>query len=132
MQDSWKVTRKLTVDYGVRWDYATPQHEEYGRLGQIDPTLANPNAGGRLGAIQYASTCNCAFYKPTYPYGIGPRLGVAYQIDPKTVFRGGWGISLSVHRGICGQHIRHAGDYSDCAAAEQLRSTSTSRLRAPS
>ncbi len=73
VQDSWKVTRKLTVDYGVRWDYATPQHEEYGRLGQIDPTLANPNAGGRLGAIQYASTCNCAFYKPAYPYaGLGP------------------------------------------------------------
>ncbi len=40
---SWKVTRRLTVDYGVRWDYATTQREEHGRLGQIDPTLANPN-----------------------------------------------------------------------------------------
>ena len=102
LQDSWKVTRKLTVDYGVRWDYATPQREEYGRLGQLAATLANPNAGGRLGAIQYASTCDCAFYKSSYPYGIGPRLGVAYQIDPKTVFRGGWGMSYQYIAGFAG------------------------------
>jgi hypothetical protein len=102
VQDSWKVTRKLTVDYGVRWDYATVQREQYGRLGQLDGATANPNAGGRLGAIQYASTCNCAFYKPTYPYGIGPRLGVAYQIDPKTVIRGGWGINYQYIAGFAG------------------------------
>jgi hypothetical protein len=80
------VTRKLTVDYGLRWDYDTPEHEEYGRLGNLDATLANANAGGRLGALQFASTCGCQFYKPGYPYALGPRLGVAYQINPKTVF----------------------------------------------
>ncbi len=32
-QDSWKVRRNLTVTYGVRWDYATPEHEQYGLLG---------------------------------------------------------------------------------------------------
>ncbi len=93
LQDSWKLTRKLTVDYGVRWDYATAEREEYGRLGQLDGSLPNTSAGGRLGAIEYASTCNCNFYKPTYPFAIGPRLGVAYQLTPKTVFRGGWGFN---------------------------------------
>jgi hypothetical protein len=93
LQDSWKVTRKLTLDYGLRWDYNTPYHEQYGRLGQLDATTANPNAGGRLGATRYASNCNCSFYQPAYPYAIGPRLGVAYQITPKTVFRGGFGIN---------------------------------------
>ena len=93
VQDSWKVTRKLTVDYGLRWDFATPEREEYGRLGQLNATLPNTSAGGQPGAIQYASTCNCQFYKPTYPYAIGPRLGVAYQLDRKTVIRGGWGIN---------------------------------------
>ena len=112
VQDSWKVTRKLTVDYGVRWDYATAQREQYGRLGQLDPTTANPNAGGRLGAIQYASTCNCAFYKPTYPYAIGPRLGVAYQIDPKTVFRGGWGVSYQYVAGFAGNIFATPGSTS--------------------
>lgn len=93
VQDSWKVTRKLTVDYGLRWDYATPEKEEYGRLGQLNPTLPNTSAGGEPGAIQYASTCNCSFYKPSYPFAIGPRLGAAYQLDRKTVIRGGWGVN---------------------------------------
>ena len=69
-------------------------HEQYGREGQFDPNTPNANAGGHPGATFYASTCNCQFYQNTYPYGIGPRLGVAYQIDPKTVLRAGWGINI--------------------------------------
>ncbi|HEY1759518.1 MAG TPA: TonB-dependent receptor [Bryobacteraceae bacterium] len=92
LQDSWKVTHKLTLDYGVRYDLATPVRETYGRLGQFDATLPNANAGGRPGATIYASTCGCQFYQPAYPYGIGPRLGVAYQLNSKTVLRGGWGV----------------------------------------
>jgi hypothetical protein len=93
LQDTWKITRKLTLDYGLRWDFATPYHEQYGRQGQFDPNTPNANAGGHPGATLYANTCNCQFYQPTYPYGIGPRLGLAYQIDPKTVLRVGWGIN---------------------------------------
>jgi hypothetical protein len=110
VQDSWKVTRNLTVDYGLRWDYSTPQREQYGRLGQLDATLPNPNAGGRDGAIQYASTCNCSFYKPAYPYAIGPRLGAAYQIDPKTVIRGGWGIAYQYVAGYAGNIFSTPGN----------------------
>jgi hypothetical protein len=95
IQDSWKVTRKLTVDYGVRWDFPTVPHEQYGRLGQFDMTTPNANAGGHPGATRYATTCNCQFYQPFYPYSIGPRLGVAYQLDQKTVLRGGWGVVYS-------------------------------------
>jgi hypothetical protein len=96
VQDSWKVTRKLTVDYGVRWDYDTPSKEEYGRLANLNATGINTNAGGHPGNYQYAATCGCQFYKPAYPYAIGPRLGVAYQINSKTVFRGGWGVNYQV------------------------------------
>ncbi len=92
VQDSWKVTHRLTVDYGVRWDYATAAREEYGRSADLGTNVANPVAGGRLGAPIFESTCGCQFVK-NYPYAIGPRLGVAYQINPKTVFRGGWGIA---------------------------------------
>jgi hypothetical protein len=92
VQDSWKVTRRLTVDYGARWDLATPEKETYGRLGQLDATGINTNAGGHPGNVQYASTCGCNFYKSSYPYAIGPRIGIAYQINPKTVFRAGWGL----------------------------------------
>ena len=91
IQDSWKVTRKLTVDYGVRWDYATAPREQYGRSADLG-NVANPAAGGRVGAPIFEATCGCTFVQ-NYPYAIGPRFGVAYQISPKTVFRGGWGFA---------------------------------------
>ena len=91
-QDSWKVTRKLTVDYGLRWDISTAVVEEYGRVAEFDPNTPNANAGGHLGATMFANTCNCTFYRPSYPYGYGPRLGIAYQLNSKTVLRGGWGV----------------------------------------
>ncbi len=111
LQDSWKVTRKLTVDYGLRYDLATQPHEQYGRLGQFDETLANGNAGGHPGATIYADTCGCQFYQPSYPYAIGPRLGVAYQIDPKTVFRGGWGVQYTEVFGTAGGIVSSNGVY---------------------
>ena len=90
VQDSWKITRKLTMDYGIRWDYGTAAREEYGRSADLGVNVPNPNAGGRLGAAIFERTCNCTFVSD-YPYAIGPRLGIAYQINSKTVFRGGWG-----------------------------------------
>jgi len=95
IQDTWKVNRKLTLDYGLRWDLETAPLVN-GRMTQFAPTIPNPSAGGLLGAIMYngsgAGTCNCSFVN-IYPFAVGPRLGVAYQITPKTVFRGGWGIT---------------------------------------
>ncbi|MBV9743429.1 MAG: TonB-dependent receptor, partial [Acidobacteriia bacterium] len=91
VQDAWKVTRKLTLTYGLRWDYGTAAHEEYGRSADFSPTTPNPAAGGRLGAAIFEATCHCTFVS-AYPYALGPRVGFAYQLTPKTVFRGGWGV----------------------------------------
>ena len=91
LQDTWKVTRKLTLDYGVRWDYGTYQSEQYGRIANFSSTAPNPSASGRLGANIYEVNCNCNFAHP-YPYAIGPRLGMAYQINSKTVIRAGIGV----------------------------------------
>ena len=54
LQDSWKATRKLTLDYGLRWDYATPGQEQYGRSSNLG-FLPNANAGGRIGAAIFES-----------------------------------------------------------------------------
>ena len=95
LQDTWKITRKLTLDYGIRYDYQTYLKEGQGRFAQFAPNIPNPSAGGLPGAVEFEGygpgRCNCNFAN-NYPYAIGPRLGVAYQITPKTVFRGGWGI----------------------------------------
>ena len=49
-QDSWKVTRKLTLDYGLRYDFQTYLKDDKGYLGIFSPSTPNPAAGGRLGA----------------------------------------------------------------------------------
>lgn len=94
IQDSWKVTRKLTLDYGLRWDYAILWKEEHGRMQSANFSKPNPIIGGRPGYVDYEATCHCNFAN-AYPYAIGPHLGVAYQITPKTVFRAGGAISYA-------------------------------------
>jgi hypothetical protein len=90
-QDSWKVTRKLSLEIGLRYDYSTYQREQYGRFGSFSPTVPNLQDGGHPGGVIYEATCGCNFAK-NYPYALGPRLGVAYQVTSKTVIRGGYGI----------------------------------------
>jgi hypothetical protein len=95
VQDTWKITRKLTLDYGVRYDYQTYLREQYGRVLNFSPKLANPSAGGLPGAIIYEGNgpnrCNCDFAQ-NYPFAFAPRVGLAYQVTPKTVVRAGFGI----------------------------------------
>ncbi len=96
VQDSWKVTHKLTLDYGLRYDFQTYLREEHGRIPYFSASTANPTAGGRLGAVAFDGSgpghCNCDIAH-NYPYAYGPRVGLAYQITPKTVLRSGAGIS---------------------------------------
>ncbi len=93
IQDNWKITHKLTLDYGLRWDYATLLSEQYGRMQNANFFTVNPQVG-LPGSIEYGATCHCQF-NHTYPFSIGPRLGLAYQISPRTVFRAGAGVSYS-------------------------------------
>jgi hypothetical protein len=96
LQDTWKITRKLSIDYGLRWDLQSPLDELHGREASFSPTVVNENANGLLGGVIYEGSgpgrCDCQLVK-NYPFAIAPRLGIAYQIDAKTVLRGGWGLS---------------------------------------
>lgn len=97
-QDTWRVRNNLTLDYGLRWDYQQYPYEHKMRRSMFSPDVPNPSAGGLPGAMIYegsgAGTCNCNFVE-TWPWGFGPRLGVSYQLDPKTVLRGGWGLTYA-------------------------------------
>ncbi len=97
-QDSWKVTRRFTLDYGLRWDFQTYLKEQYGRQQDNSLVTLNPTVG-RLGAGIYEGSgpghCNCDF-SHNYPFAFGPRIGASYQIDTKTVLRAGAGITYGL------------------------------------
>jgi hypothetical protein len=97
-QDDWKVSRKLTLNIGLRWDLFTPRHEHNTNISGFDPTVPNPGAGGLLGAIKFLGNGpgrdnSRSSFADTYYKAFGPRLGFAYQLGPHTVVRGGYGLS---------------------------------------
>ncbi len=92
-QDDWRITKRLTLNYGLRYEYTPPTVEGHFPDGysNFDPTLPNPGAGGRLGAMIFAGTGpgrtgKRTMYDP-WPWGFGPRLGLAYSLNDKTVIR---------------------------------------------
>ncbi len=95
-QDTYKIKSRLTLNYGLRYDLDLPAREAFDRFSAVDPTLANPGAGGRPGAYTYfgAGQGRNGRTRPqdTYTKGFGPRAGFAYSINEKTVLRGGYGI----------------------------------------
>jgi hypothetical protein len=105
-QDDYKVTRKLTLNLGLRYEIPYPHTEIDNKLSTLDPTLPNPGAGNFPGALIYAGygpdRCNCRGLTNVDYREFGPRLGFAYQVNPKTVFRGGYAIFYTTGGNIGG------------------------------
>jgi len=94
--DTWRVTPKLTVTPGIRWEVDPPALDGNDRFSYFDPNLPNPGAVGLLGAVAYAGhgqgRSGRRFPEDTWHGGIAPRIGVAYALTPSTVIRSGYGI----------------------------------------
>ncbi|MDP9039316.1 MAG: TonB-dependent receptor [Acidobacteriota bacterium] len=113
--DNWKVTNKLTVDLGVRWDYYTPYHEVQNRWSFLNPGLTN-GATGTPGELQFAGnyggagvSCGCSTPVHTYWNNWGPRVGVVYAVDEKTIFRAGVAKVFSQAGGVGGRGGAYQG-----------------------
>ncbi|ADW70432.1 TonB-dependent receptor [Granulicella tundricola] len=95
IQDNWKVNSKLTLDIGLRYDYYPTYKEVKDRFSFLDPNAINPLTGTK-GAIAFGGTgvgtCNCHQPVNDYLKNFGPRIGMAFSPDPKTVFRGSYAI----------------------------------------
>ena len=95
--DTWKISNKLTVNYGLRWDKFTPTFETGNRLAFFS-FLPNPGAGNLPGSVAYAGnnwgSASAGARYPETPFngGFGPRIGGAYQINNSTVVRVGYGV----------------------------------------
>lgn len=106
LQDDIKVTPRLTINLGLRWDIMAPYMLSLNQNGFLNPTAPNPAAGGLPGAATELGHCaDCAGYErfPIHWRDIGPHIGFAYSIDDKTVIQGGYYITYLGYGGAYGQ-----------------------------
>jgi hypothetical protein len=109
-QDDWKVTPKVTVNLGIRYEWSTPYDERYNRIQfsnftapngvTLDTTVAQatlssvgvsfPASEQLIGTTEFPTSS--MRHVPVYRNDVGPRLGFAYAFDSRTVVRGGAGI----------------------------------------
>ena len=82
--DSWQVTPKLNVNYGVRYDYEGPLHDPYKDMSVFRPGLTATNGLAFQG--DQVQTLYPQYYK-----NISPRVGLSYAVDSSTVLRAGFG-----------------------------------------
>jgi outer membrane receptor protein involved in Fe transport len=120
-QDTWRVNNKLSVNLGLRWEIYEPESVRgTGQGGWVDWTTGEVRIAGQNGVDLRGNTST------SYTH-FAPRLGIAYQWNPKTVVRLGYGRSYDI--GVFGSIFGHAVTQNLPVLASQSISTSTTQTR---
>ena len=105
-QDDWKVTRKLTLNIGLRYELFSPSYEKFGQQanfvwsnltlyipkGKNQDKALPPNFGTAFPNVKVSRGEVSKYMFPWDKWDFGPRIGLAYNVLPKTVLRAGFGI----------------------------------------
>ncbi len=105
-QDDWRVTRKLTLNLGIRWETQLPPTGLNDRWSDFSPTRPNPAAGGIPGALIFAGSGpgreGSRTLADSYFKAFGPRVGFAYAANDKTVIRANYAVSYGTITTVTG------------------------------
>jgi Carboxypeptidase regulatory-like domain/TonB dependent receptor len=94
-QDEMKLTPKLTVTVGIRWEIPRPRYEKHNFTSGFDPNEPNPGVDGRRGALVFLADTGRKSFQEAYYRELAPNLGIAYALNPKTVIRTGYAITYN-------------------------------------
>src|SRR6266568_7050319 len=101
-QDNYKVTPKLTLNLGLRYELSLPRTERFNRMNWLDPEavspLSVPGVFDTLHGVEVFARSNDRYNYDTFHKAIQPRLGFAYQLPHSFVIRGGYGVYFSTPR----------------------------------
>ncbi|MBI3263962.1 MAG: TonB-dependent receptor, partial [Acidobacteria bacterium] len=99
VQDDWRVNRRLTFNFGVRYEFTKPPIDLQDQYSDFTPDRPNPLANNYPGALRFAGFGpgreNRRSLVPGWYGAVGPRIGLAYSLDDKTVVRTAFGRSFS-------------------------------------
>lgn len=93
VQDDYKITSRLTLNLGLRWQMINGVFEKNGYVTNLDLTRPNPAAGNLPGALRFADEEGRKTFIDPYRKQLQPRLGVAYAISPTMALSGGYSVS---------------------------------------
>jgi len=128
VNDDWRITRKLTINAGLRWDADIPRVDRFNRINWMDLSAPSPIADNPqikavfpnlLGVMRFATSSDRTPYNGDWK-NFQPRFGFAYALNNKTAIRSAYGIFYSVSRHTVKGEVGTAFGFTDSSVPWSL------------